>query len=326
MTPRSHPDSASLDSVLEALRERAKELDCLYRVEELLGQHDRPLPELLQEVVRLLPSGWQFPQKCQARIAIDAATYDSAPYLPPACGHAADIIMEGAVIGSVAVSYVQEVPLRGEDCFLEKEHKLIQTVAERIGQTLQHRKLRQMRDEWELARKELDNPSSREWMVIVDLIRRTDPLMLNYISRQMLHRLSRIGVAEARNLVRSIDRIGEEDFLEESNSPIQAQDMEKILAVSEAVFKLAAQHLSADDILVSVQKWVQDKRASFLIKAVDNATTTLEDIIEAVALYKAMEDRQVRLSPSAEQWLKVSLIQRFFSDDLEYVGTAKENV
>lgn len=326
MTTSSYPGGTSLDSVLEALRERAKELDCLYRVEELLGQHDRPLPELLQDVVRLLPSGWQFPKICQARITIEAATCDSAAYLPPICGHTADIVMEGAVVGSVAVSYVQDVPLRGEDCFLEKEHKLIRTVAERIGQTLQHRKLRQMRDEWEMARKELDNPSSREWMVIVDLIRRTDPLMLNYISRQMLHRLSRIGVAEARDLVRSSDRMGEEDLLEESNSPIQAQDMEKILAVSEAVFKLASQHLSADDILVSVQKWVQDKRASFLIKAVDNATTTLEDIIEAVALYKAMMDKAVRLSPSAEQWLKVSLIQRFFSDDLEYVRTAKENV
>ncbi|MDY0144894.1 MAG: PEP/pyruvate-binding domain-containing protein [Kiritimatiellia bacterium] len=326
MTTSPQSGDTPLDSVLEALRERAKELDCLYRVEELLGQHDRPLSELLQDVVQQLPSGWQFPEVCQARITTEMATYDSAAYLPPTCGHTADIVMDGAVIGSVAVSYIQKVPLRAKDCFLEKEHTLIRTVADRISQTIQHRKLRQLRDQWEAAHRELDNPSMREWMVIVDLIRRTDPLMLNYISRQMLHRLTRIGVEEARDLVRSSNRIGEEDLLEESNSPIHAQDMDQILAVSDAVFKLASQHLSADDILASTQKWIQDKRASFLIKSVDNATTTLEDIIEAVSLYKTMTDKAVRLSPSAEKWLKVSLIQRFFSDDLEYIKTAKENV
>ena len=326
MAPTGNPLNPSLDGVLDALRERAKELDCLYHVEELLGRHDLPMPDVLQGVVRIIPSGWQFPDICQARIVCDGATYDSGDYAPPVCGHCADIRMEDAPIGSVEVSYVKDVPPQGDDCFLEKEHKLIRTVADRIGQTIQHRKLRQMRGEWEAARKELGSRPAREWRVIVDLIRRTDPPMLDYISRQMLYHLFWTGVPEAQELVRGGDLFGEEGLHEESNSPLPAQTMEKMLGTSDAIFQLAGKYLNPDDILASIQKWIQDKRTSFLIKAVDNVGTPLEEIIDAVTLYKSLVEKGVRLPPSTDQWLKVALIRRFFSRDLAYIRTAKQNV
>ena len=326
MPSRRRSLGKSLDTVLEALRERAKELECLYHVEELLGQHDLPLPDLFRGVVRIIPSGWRFPGICQARIVFEDAAYLSPGFAPPVCGHSADIRMEGTKVGCVDVSYTEEVPLQGNDCFLEKEHKLIHTIADRIGQTIQHRKLRQMRSEWETARQELAGRSSREWMVIVDLIRRTDPPMLNYLSRQMLYRLFWNGVAEAREMVRDSDWSSVEGLHEEANSPSQTQTMEKMLAVSDAIFSLAEKYLSPDEILASIQKWIQEKRTSFLIKAVDNIDTQLEEIIDAVMLYKTMADKAVSLPAPTEKWLRVSLIRRFFSDHLEYLKTAKENV
>ena len=311
---------------MEALRERAKELDCLYHVEELLDQHELPLGELFRRVVGIIPLGWQFPDICQAKIIFEDAVYESPKFAPSFCGHTADIRVEGIKGGSLEVSYTHEVPLKGNDCFLEKEHKLIHTIADRIGQTIQHRKLRQMRAEWESARQELAGQSSREWMVIVDLIRRTDPAMLNYISRQMLYRLFWNGITEARDIVRASDLIGDEGLHEESNSPSQTQTVEKMLGLSDAVFALAGKYLSAEDILASIQKWIQEKRTSFLIKAVDNIDTTLEEIIDAVMLYKTMADKAVKLPAPTEKWLRVSLIRRFFSDHLEYLKTAKENV
>jgi len=312
--------------MLEALRERAKELDCLYHVEELLDQHDLPLADLFQRMAGIIPSGWQFPDICQARITFEDAVYKSPDYAPAVCGHAADIRVEGMKSGSLEVSYRQEVPMKGNDCFLEKEHKLIHTIADRIGQTVQHRRLRQMRTEWETARAELTGQNSREWMVIVDLIRRTDPAMLNYLSRQMLYRLFWHGITEAREIVRHSDLIGDEHLHEESNSPTETQTVEKMLTLSEAVFALAEKHLSPEDILASIQKWIQEKRTSFLIKAVDNIDTTLEEIIDAVMLYKTMTEKAVSLPPTTEKWLRVSLLRRFFSDHLEYLKTAKENV
>jgi hypothetical protein len=54
--------------MLHALQERAKELNCLYQVGELLAHADRPLDEVLNGIIQVLPRGWQYPHGCQARI------------------------------------------------------------------------------------------------------------------------------------------------------------------------------------------------------------------------------------------------------------------
>ena len=44
-----------MDAILRALNERAKELNTLYRVEEVLRSPERPLQDLLQSVVQAAP-------------------------------------------------------------------------------------------------------------------------------------------------------------------------------------------------------------------------------------------------------------------------------
>ena len=51
--------TGSMDAILRALNERAKELNTLYRVEEILRSPERPLHDLLYSVVQALPAGWQ---------------------------------------------------------------------------------------------------------------------------------------------------------------------------------------------------------------------------------------------------------------------------
>ena len=57
--------------MLHALQERAKELNCLYRVGELLSQMDLPLDDILRGIVEILPPGWQYPHDCQAQIVFE---------------------------------------------------------------------------------------------------------------------------------------------------------------------------------------------------------------------------------------------------------------
>ena len=38
----------SIDKLLEALQERAKELNCLYRIEEILKEQDAPLEDIFR--------------------------------------------------------------------------------------------------------------------------------------------------------------------------------------------------------------------------------------------------------------------------------------
>ena len=62
-------DETQVATILRELQERAKELNCLYRVDELLNQPEFPLEMVFRGIVEILPPGWQYPHDCQARIS-----------------------------------------------------------------------------------------------------------------------------------------------------------------------------------------------------------------------------------------------------------------
>jgi hypothetical protein len=70
-----------IDRLLHDLSERAKELNCLYKVQELLGTPDITIDEICQGIVKVLPPGWQYPDVCAAEI-----TYNGNVYQTPGAG------------------------------------------------------------------------------------------------------------------------------------------------------------------------------------------------------------------------------------------------
>lgn len=311
------------------LRERAKELNCLYQVEELLGNDRLSLPQIFKELIVIIPFGWQYPKLCQVRIVHEDAVYEPPKYTPTHWAEAVPIKEEDRVVGFIEVSYSSETPSTREGIFLQKEIQLIRTIAERIGQTIFHRKLEKLLKDWESTHRALAAKSHHEWMVIVDLLRRTDEKLYLYTSRKMLYYLFRSGVKEARQL---LNTFGSElapqhgDGNADSNCPSHKQTRESILAVSDQVFAIASQHLSDADILENVHKWIQENKLSFLIKAVDSGNTPLNQIVDAILRYHALTDSDTTLAKPTEQWLRVSLIRRFFSDNIDFINLAKRHL
>jgi hypothetical protein len=76
MTTEERP----LSEILAALNERAKELNCLYRVDDVLGRRDITTADALREIVDVLPPGWQYPEICQARIEHAGEAYSTPGY------------------------------------------------------------------------------------------------------------------------------------------------------------------------------------------------------------------------------------------------------
>ncbi len=311
------------------LRERAKELNCLYQVEELLGNDRLSLPQILKELIVIIPFGWQYPKLCQVRIVHEDAVYEPPQYTSNQWAETVPIKEEDRVVGFIEVSYSSEVPSSREGIFLQKEIKLIRTIAERIGQTIFHRKLEKLLKDWESTHAALKAKSQHEWMVIVDLLRRSDEKLYLYTSRKMLYYLFRSGVKEARQL---LNTFGSElapphgDGSADSNCPSHKQTRESIFAVSDQVFAIASQHLSNADILENVHKWIQENKLSFLIKAVDSGNTPLNQIVDAILRYRALTVSETTLAKPTEQWLRVSLIRRFFSDNIEFINLAKRHL
>ena len=113
------------------LQERAKELNCLYRVEELLGLPSRPLDEVFRGTVEAIPPGWQYPDICVARIAIDGRTYTSPNFTETEWTQRGVIRAGDNAIGLVEVFYTKEMPEWDDGPFLKEEARLIGTIADR---------------------------------------------------------------------------------------------------------------------------------------------------------------------------------------------------
>ena len=137
--------------MLHALQERAKELNCLYQVGELLSQSDRPLEEIFRDIIEVLPPGWQYPHDCQARILFENLTIQPPDFQETRWVQKADIVVQGETLGAVEVSYRRELPRSDEGPFLKEERKLIGTIAERIASAVTQRRLRAAFEGWAAA-------------------------------------------------------------------------------------------------------------------------------------------------------------------------------
>ncbi len=135
-----------IDRILHDLQERAKELNCLYRVDELLGREEASLDDVLGEVIRTLPAGWQYPGRLrgphharQPRLRAARASRRRRVRLRRAHrgagrGRRAD---RGLLHRGDAA-----LPTRGRSS--QEERKLIDTIAERIGHFLSRRRLQRV--------------------------------------------------------------------------------------------------------------------------------------------------------------------------------------
>lgn len=123
-----------------ALRERVKELTCLYGVSKTVQNPNRPVDELLREVVELLPPGWQYPEITSARITFDRRSYGTSGFQDSPWKQSADIVVNGVRRGCIEVVYSTEMPAIDEGPFLKEERNLIDAVAETLGLTLGHQR------------------------------------------------------------------------------------------------------------------------------------------------------------------------------------------
>ncbi len=116
-----------------ALRERIKELNCLYGITRLTESGPDSLEEFLRRVANILPPSWQYPEITCARITFQGQTYKTEGFKVSKWRQAARIMMFGEPVGEVEVFYTEQRPALYEGPFLREERTLLDAVAENIG-------------------------------------------------------------------------------------------------------------------------------------------------------------------------------------------------
>lgn len=116
-----------------ALRERVKELTCLYGIGRIAQLSELPLDDALQRIVELLPPAWQFPECASARLTLDRRVFATAGFRPGRHRQAADLLIGGTSRGCVELHYAEERPRFVEGPFLAEERSLIDTIAQEVA-------------------------------------------------------------------------------------------------------------------------------------------------------------------------------------------------
>lgn len=312
----------SIDRLLHDLRERAKELNCLYEVQELLGNPGITIDEILAGIIRVIPPGWQYPDVCQAEIVYDGKTFRTPGFHASPWVQSADIVVQDQPIGRISVYYSEERPRSDEGPFLKEERKLINTIAEQLGFYILHEQLKQV------FREQLhsEQVAKTEWVVILDLLKRTDPELLMRITRKMINYLGWSGIKQVEGLLEQSSLAYGGSIPQEDNRPYQGQGANSLLEITDQVFDIASQHLSRQAILDNIQRWSREERVRFLVDVLVNPNSSLAEIGSAIERYKLLANQGIELTASREKWFRVSLIRRVVSDQPPYIRVAKDYV
>jgi len=315
-----------IDSIMRDLHERAKELNCLYTVEELANDADSSLDDVFRGVIKALPNGWQYPDMCQVRIMFNGTTYQPPDYVESPWSQSATIWVRGQPVGTLEVSYRRMMPPEDEGPFLKEERRLIDFIADRLGNCVTHRQLMEGMRDWRSTEHALTHNTMQDWTVIIDLLRRTDQALLLRIARKMINHLCWSGVKDADVLLQNFGGPGQPaqpDPLLEINRPRRVDNGPRAETLVDEAFRLAAVHLSDAEIVACIHKWMKQDRASFLVNTLENYHTSLAEVGDALQRYEHATHGEVELSPSTMSGLRVSLIRRLLTGQLEFINVAK---
>ena len=127
------PTETETDKVQFELRERIKELNCLYGISQLAERNLYSPDNLLQELVNFLPHSWQYPDIACTRILFKGKTYASNSFEVTNWRQSSRIYMYHEPVGEVGIFYLEERPPADEGPFLKEERALLDAVADQIG-------------------------------------------------------------------------------------------------------------------------------------------------------------------------------------------------
>lgn len=318
----------AIDKLVDSLEERAKELDCLYHIEEILSNYDESLADISHKIIQAMHSGCRYPDQCQTRLTFENTSYSSPDYVKTPWEQSADIVAHDMVIGTITISYKEEMPKGDFGPFLQGEVKLIETVAERLGHFILHKKMREIFQGFEPTQTESPSRARGEWQVIMQMLKQTDRHLFLSLTRKMLNHLCWSGIAEAERLYQSFDieqQSEKEELTDEWNVPNQRRSLVFSADFSNTVFAIAIKHLSDEEILRLIQKWFQEEKLSFLDQVI-NRNLSLAVVGDVIRRYHHLTlDEPGTPSPS-KVGVQVSLIRRFLSDQLPYINVAKDYI
>ncbi|MFV0399225.1 MAG: PEP/pyruvate-binding domain-containing protein [Oscillospiraceae bacterium] len=278
----------------QMLAERAKELECMYAVDEVLQNKSLTLSAAMMELVGVIPIGFTAPAACRVRIKLWDDTFllpdfDSAEPL----GAVPILTEDDEPIGEIAVGYIPAL-LEGDSPLLSNEIKLLKAISRRVSIRA--------------------SGNRRELSLLLDMLRRIDPDILRRIGEKLRIHLKKTVGSSADALFDELGIHESQDY-GEVNTPSARPPVMDTDLIGKKLIEGATAFLPQDSVYSLISGWIQEERVLALVRVVDSKDASVSDVLEAVRKYTvAVADGQA-VGSQTETWLVAELAHRFLTSD-----------
>ena len=296
---------------LSILNERAKELECLYLIDEALTRDS--LNDILMEISAVAPKGFCKYEACTVVVVLDGKEYAVRPVAENSDEIRADIIVDGRMRGYIKAAYPPGTFSENETVFLPQEHKLLTAIASKISNTLYIKYYQEYFD------------SRSSWKTIIELLQDTDQNLLRHICEKMIAMLVKTNYKLVEDILIELKWYAS-DYHGEINYPQEILPDVEIIDLSNRLFSKARSCFSDEQIYNFISLWIYQEKTYELIKVVNNKNSDVRVIAKALCQYsKAIRSNKIR-SKSTERWLLVELIRRFMTDNPKLIEYASKYI
>jgi len=304
---------------VDKLKERVKELDCLYGLTNIVKDRSLSKDTALKKILQLIPPAWQYPNSTCARIVIEDKTYATKNFKETKWSQISNIIVDDKKIGVLEVYYLEKKPDFDEGPFLIEERRLIDAISDLIGKYIGENRFK------ETVTKLKAEEKKQDWEVIIDLLIKTDPRTLLRMTRKMTYYLYRYENEKINLLLGRLCPItkGPSGQWCGINMPNPRQDLDSLKKIQKEIFEIAKENIPPKEISLLFQNWMKQDKARPLLLSSQKEGIPLLQITDELNRFFNQDPEDTVLAPEDNISIKTALIRRFFTNRPEYVNIAK---
>jgi len=171
-----------------------------------------------------------------------------------------------------------------------------------------------------------------EWAVIIDMLEKLDIVLFNRIVRRMIYYLYTLNIHKISELLKDLEKTivtDKSDHVESklySNMPNPKVNRRSLKNFSDKVFQIAGETILDDEITKQIKTWLSQERSRFLSIAFENQNLALVDSKDALGRFIKIPKAELEMSPDDFINLRVLLIRRFLSSNLNYINISKHYI
>ncbi|MFZ2957649.1 MAG: sensor histidine kinase [Candidatus Ozemobacteraceae bacterium] len=290
MTIESDESACVPNHVLWKLQERVKELTAFHQAADILQADGQKASVVLQKLVNLLPSAWQYPEITAARISLGRFTILTPNFESGHSSQRGQFKTTSGREGCIEVCYLEPRPPSDEGPFLKEERSLINSLAQLV-QTYFDRRI------YRAALKRANQRLERQVRLRTRQLQETNESLKTEIAeRRRVERKVRRNKEDLQSLVAELVRT------EERERRAIAEDLHDHLGQALAILKMKIHDLHGEAIFYGLEARV-DELAELLKKIISYTRNLTAEICPPV-LY------ELGLSPGVE-WLADRFLEKY---------------